>query len=116
MSSNIVSGSQGVLPPEFPVNVFEENFSSGDTVYTVPAGQTFYCTWINFIAAETVSPASYYLLVDGVTVARALFEGAASFMTNPQPIYFIATSGQVITCVHNLGANDGAVNFGGFRQ
>jgi hypothetical protein len=106
MSTGITSGSVAIIPPQNPVSATSPNGGTNqDTIYTVPAGKTFYC--IGIMASNSNALIANYVFKTGATV---LFGGFAiptngNVSVTGQPL-FTATTGQVITMNNTVGHNN----------
>lgn len=112
MASSLSSGAVAQIPPSIPVTSYAlVTDTTGQTLYTVPANRTFYCTGMSIIP----SGGNYdvYLKVGGTDIMRLL--GLDSQPIEPQgfPI-FVATAGQTVVGRMAAGGTTAFFNIWGF--
>lgn len=120
MVFSINSGAVGILPPDNPVALaFATVEETGETLLTVPAGRTFYCTSLSLVNVNAVGGTDivFTITVGGTTMFIAKVNAATSQAFAGNPLLLYATTGQAVVCTHTgTNQSQARLNIQGYYQ
>jgi len=112
MSSGIASGAVAQIPPNTPIIATATiNSTSGVTLYTVPAGRTFYCTGAVIVADGGTY--EMYIRIDSTDIITVKALNATPVNLSGQLI-FAADAGEVVKGRMGSGATSGYMTIWGY--